>query len=163
MKKYIYIFLLNIIFLTGDILKKDKLKDLTKIQIDVTQNCGTEKPFDNEFWNHKKEGLYIDIISDIPLFCSIHKYDSGSGWPSFYELINKNEFIFKEDHSLGYKRIEVRSKKGDSHLGHVFEDGPEPSGLRYCINSAALKFIPRDKLETSGYTDYMYLFNDIND
>ena len=144
-------------------MKEDKLKNLTKVQIDVTQNCGTEKPFDNEFWNHKEAGIYIDIISDIPLFCSIHKYDSGSGWPSFYELINKDEFVFKEDHSTGYKRIEVRSKKGDSHLGHVFDDGPGSSGLRYCINSAALKFIPRNKLETSGYAHYMHLFNDTND
>ena len=150
-------------FLSGDILKEDKLKNLTKVQINVTQNCGTEKPFDNEFWNHKEAGIYIDIISDIPLFCSIHKYDSGSGWPSFYELINKDEFVFKEDHSTGYKRIEVRSKKGDSHLGHVFDDGPGPSGLRYCINSAALKFIPHNKLEASGYAHYMYLFNDTND
>ena len=140
MKKCIYIFLLNLIFLSGDILKEINFKNLTKIQIDVTQNCGTEKPFDNEYWNHKEEGLYIDIISNIPLFCSKHKYDSGSGWPSFYELIDKNQFIFKEDYELGYKRTEVRSKKGDSHLGHVFNDGPEETGLRYCINSVSLDF-----------------------
>ena len=85
-------------------MKQDELKNLTKVQIDVTQNCGTEKPFDNEFWNHKEEGLYVDIISDIPLFCSKHKYDSESGWPSFYQLIDENEFIFKEDYKLGYKR-----------------------------------------------------------
>lgn len=141
-------------------MKENNFENLTKIQIDVTQNCGTEKPFDNEYWNHKEEGLYIDIISNIPLFCSKHKYDSGSGWPSFYELIDKNQFIFKEDYELGYKRTEVRSKKGDSHLGHVFNDGPEETGLRYCINSASLKFISRDQLKTLGYESYLYLFND---
>ena len=136
-------------------------KKLTKIQFDVTQNCGTEKPFDNEYWNNKEEGLYIDLISGEPLFCSAHKYDSGSGWPSFYELINENNIILLEDHKLGYKRMEIKSKKSNAHLGHVFEDGPNPTGLRYCINSAALRFIPLLELEKEGYNDYLYLFKNI--
>ena len=132
---------------------------LTKLQVDVTQNCGTEKPFDNKYWNLKDEGIYVDIITGEPLFCSKHKYDSGSGWPSFYETINKNNLLKKSDFKLGYERTEVKSKTSNSHLGHVFKDGPI-TGLRYCINSASLKFISKDDIIKEGYEDLMKLFDE---
>ena len=139
---------------------QDNLKNkLTPRQYDVTQMCGTEPPFDNEYWDNKEPGIYVDIVSGDPLFCSIHKYDSGSGWPSFYELISEN-VTSHDDFKLGYKRTEVKGGKSGSHLGHVFEDGPNPSGLRYCINSAALKFIPKNQMKKEGYGEYLYLFNE---
>lgn len=126
----------------------------------VTQQCGTEPPFNNAFWNNKKPGLYVDVVSGEPLFSSRDKFDSGTGWPSFTKPIYKDQIIEKKDHSHGVTRIEVRSKDGDSHLGHVFPDGPGPEGLRYCINSASLRFIPLEKLEEEGYGEYVHLFNE---
>lgn len=133
---------------------------LTPLQYEVTQMCGTEPPFDNKYWDNKREGIYVDIVSGKPLFCSSHKYDSGSGWPSFFTPLDENEIVKIKDTSHGMIRTEVRAKTSGSHLGHVFEDGPRPTGLRYCINSAALKFIPREDLEEEGYGDYQDVFKD---
>ncbi len=139
---------------------KDKaIAALTPMQYHVTQQNGTEPPFDNQYNANHRQGIYVDIVSGEPLFTSLDKFDSGCGWPSFSKPINQQQIIEKEDNSHGMNRIEVRSSEADSHLGHVFTDGPAAlGGLRYCINSAALKFIPKEELEAKGYSEYLKLF-----
>ncbi len=140
-------------------MNRDELKNkLTPMQYEVTQNKGTEPAFHNEYWNMKEKGLYVDIVSGKPLFTSKDKFDSGCGWPSFTKPIVEEEIVEKFDTSYGMRRVEVRSKTADSHLGHVFTDGPGPKGLRYCINSAAIKFISFEDLDKEGYGPYKKYF-----
>jgi methionine-R-sulfoxide reductase len=140
---------------------EDAVKKLDPEQYRVTQQEGTEAPFNNAFWDNHQDGIYVDVVSGEPLFASTDKFDSGTGWPSFTKPIVKQNVIEKTDATLGMRRVEVRSRYADSHLGHVFEDGPaDKGGLRYCINSASLRFIPREKMAAEGYAEYLALLTD---
>jgi methionine-R-sulfoxide reductase len=136
-------------------------KKLTSEQYSVTQSCNTEPPFKNKYWDHKEAGIYVDVVTGEPLFSSTDKFDSGTGWPSFYKPIEKKFVVEKVDASHGMSRIEVKSLNGDSHLGHVFNDAPkDKGGLRYCINSASLNFVPKEQMAVKGYSKYLYLFDE---
>ncbi len=133
-------------------------KKLTPLQYEVTQHEGTERPFNNEYWNNHAAGIYVDVVSGEPLFSSLDKFESGTGWPSFTRPLEPANVVNKTDHKFFMERTEVRSKHANSHLGHLFDDGPPPTGQRYCMNSASMRFIPVDKLEAEGYGQYLKLF-----
>ena len=139
--------------------KEELRKQLTPLQYHVACESGTEPPFRNEFWDNHADGIYVDVISGEPLFASVHKFDSGTGWPSFWQPIKKEAVKEKVDASVGSVRTEIRSAKADAHLGHVFDDGPKPTGLRYCMNSASMRFVPKEKLKELGFGEFLPLFD----
>ena len=141
--------------------EREELREkLTPMQYRVACECGTEPAFNNEYWDNKAEGIYLDVISGKPLFASIHKFDSGTGLPSFWQSLDDLEVVEVRDESYGMVRTEVRSKTGDAHLGHVFPDGPKPTGQRYCINFASLRFVPKEDMEKEGYGKWLSLFEE---